>query len=40
MLTKDLSKQTVPLYYSLMVTATDSGLPPLSTSVKVLEFLP
>lgn len=40
MLTRDLSKQTVPLYYSLMVTATDSGLPPLSTSVKVLEFLP
>ncbi|XP_010573137.1 PREDICTED: protocadherin Fat 4-like [Haliaeetus leucocephalus] len=35
MLTRDLSKQTVPLYYSLMVTATDSGLPPLSTSVKV-----
>ncbi|KAM6084893.1 protocadherin Fat 4-like [Theristicus caerulescens] len=34
-LTRDLSKQTVPLYYSLMVTATDSGLPPLSTSVKV-----
>ncbi|XP_010077814.1 PREDICTED: protocadherin Fat 4-like, partial [Pterocles gutturalis] len=34
-LTGDLSKQTVPLYYSLMVTATDSGLPPLSTSVKV-----
>ncbi|XP_009706137.1 PREDICTED: protocadherin Fat 4-like, partial [Cariama cristata] len=35
MLTRDLSKQTVPLYYSLVVTATDSGLPPLSTSVKV-----
>ncbi|KAM6407361.1 protocadherin Fat 4-like [Pluvialis apricaria] len=34
-LTRDLSKQTVPLYYSLTVTATDSGLPPLSTSVKV-----
>ncbi|PKU40343.1 protocadherin fat 4-like [Limosa lapponica baueri] len=34
-LTRDLSKQTVPLYYSLIVTATDSGLPPLSTSVKV-----
>ncbi|XP_009578906.1 PREDICTED: protocadherin Fat 4-like, partial [Fulmarus glacialis] len=34
-LTRDLSKQTVPLYYSLKVTATDSGLPPLSTSVKV-----
>ncbi|XP_017600750.1 PREDICTED: protocadherin Fat 4 [Corvus brachyrhynchos] len=34
-LTRDLSKQTVPLYYSLNVTATDSGLPPLSTSVKV-----
>ncbi|XP_010132124.1 PREDICTED: protocadherin Fat 4-like [Buceros rhinoceros silvestris] len=34
-LTRDLSKQTSPLYYSLMVTATDSGLPPLSTSVKV-----
>ncbi|XP_010288229.1 PREDICTED: protocadherin Fat 4-like, partial [Phaethon lepturus] len=34
-LTRDLSKQTVPLYHSLMVTATDSGLPPLSTSVKV-----
>ncbi|XP_009951759.1 PREDICTED: protocadherin Fat 4-like, partial [Leptosomus discolor] len=34
-LTRDLSKQTVPLYYSLTVTAMDSGLPPLSTSVKV-----
>ncbi|XP_074673251.1 protocadherin Fat 4-like isoform X1 [Strix aluco] len=34
-LTRDLSKQTVPLYYSLLVTATDSGVPPLSTSVKV-----
>ncbi|XP_056344157.1 protocadherin Fat 4-like [Oenanthe melanoleuca] len=34
-LTRDLSKQSVPLYYSLNVTATDSGLPPLSTSVKV-----
>ncbi|KAI1240359.1 hypothetical protein IHE44_0008776 [Lamprotornis superbus] len=34
-LTRDLSKQTVPLYYSLNVTATDWGLPPLSTSVKV-----
>ncbi|XP_075606136.1 protocadherin Fat 4 [Balearica regulorum gibbericeps] len=34
-LTRDLSKQTDPLYYSLMVTATDLGLPPLSTSVKV-----
>nr|XP_009672244.1 PREDICTED: protocadherin Fat 4-like [Struthio camelus australis] len=34
-LTRDLSKQTVPLYYSLTVTATDLGLPPLSSSVKV-----
>ncbi|XP_017677245.1 PREDICTED: protocadherin Fat 4-like [Lepidothrix coronata] len=34
-LTRDLSKQTEPQYYSLNVTATDSGLPPLSTSVKV-----
>ncbi|XP_059699426.1 protocadherin Fat 4-like [Haemorhous mexicanus] len=34
-LTRDLSTQTVPLYYSLNVTATDSGLPPLSASVKV-----
>ncbi|KAM6367546.1 protocadherin Fat 4-like [Alca torda] len=34
-LTRDLSKQIAPLYYSLIVTATDSGLPPLSTSVKV-----
>ncbi|XP_061845642.1 cadherin EGF LAG seven-pass G-type receptor 1 [Colius striatus] len=34
-LTRDLTKQTVPQYYSLTVTATDSGLPPLSTSVKV-----
>ncbi|XP_008939523.1 PREDICTED: protocadherin Fat 4-like, partial [Merops nubicus] len=34
-LTRDLSKQDVPLYYSLVVTATDSGLPPLSASVKV-----
>ncbi|XP_025919928.1 protocadherin Fat 1-like [Apteryx rowi] len=34
-LTRDLSKQTVPLYYSLTVTATDLGVPPLSTSVKV-----
>ncbi|XP_054036153.1 protocadherin Fat 4-like [Dryobates pubescens] len=34
-LTRDLSKQSVLLYYSLMVTATDMGLPPLSTSVTV-----
>ncbi|OXB76137.1 UNVERIFIED_CONTAM: hypothetical protein H355_005348 [Colinus virginianus] len=34
-LTRDLNKQAFPLYYSLTVTATDSGLPPLSTSVKV-----
>ncbi|KAM6280962.1 cadherin-6-like [Porphyrio hochstetteri] len=34
-LTRDLTKQTVPIYYSLMVTATDSGPSPLSTSVKV-----
>ncbi|XP_021248692.1 protocadherin Fat 4-like isoform X2 [Numida meleagris] len=34
-LTRDLSKQAFPLYYSLTVTATDSGLPLLSTSVKV-----
>ncbi|XP_027549048.1 protocadherin Fat 4-like [Neopelma chrysocephalum] len=34
-LTRDLSKQTEPQYHSLDVTATDSGLPPLSTSVKV-----
>ncbi|XP_042680487.1 protocadherin Fat 4-like isoform X1 [Centrocercus urophasianus] len=34
-LTRDLNKQALPLYYSLAVTATDSGLPPLSTSVKV-----
>lgn len=38
-LTRDLNKQAFPLYNSLTVTATDSGLPPLSTSVKVLEFL-
>ncbi|POI27159.1 hypothetical protein CIB84_009091, partial [Bambusicola thoracicus] len=32
-LTRDLNKQAFPLYNSLTVTATDSGLPPLSTSV-------
>lgn len=39
-LTRDLTAQTDPIYYSLNITATDSGLPPLSTSVKVLTFLP
>ncbi|XP_010223947.1 PREDICTED: protocadherin Fat 4-like, partial [Tinamus guttatus] len=34
-LTRDLSEQSVPLYYSLTVTATDFGVPPLSTSAKV-----
>ncbi|XP_030347049.1 protocadherin Fat 4-like [Strigops habroptila] len=34
-LTRDLSELSAPVYYSLIVTATDSGLPPLSTSVKV-----
>ncbi|XP_050172457.1 protocadherin Fat 4-like [Myiozetetes cayanensis] len=34
-LTRDLSKQTEPQYHSLNVTATDSGSPPLSASVKV-----
>ncbi|KAK2531739.1 Kiaa1841, partial [Columba guinea] len=34
-LTRDLTAQTDPVYYSLNITATDSGLPPLSTSVKV-----
>ncbi|KAL9863596.1 protocadherin Fat 4-like [Geothlypis trichas] len=34
-LTRDLSTQTAPLYHSLNVTATDSGLPPLAASVKV-----
>ncbi|EMP31757.1 Protocadherin Fat 4 [Chelonia mydas] len=34
-LTRDIVKQTTTVQYSLMVTATDSGLPPLSTSVKV-----
>ncbi|XP_035408751.1 protocadherin Fat 4-like [Cygnus atratus] len=34
-LTRDLHSQAVLLYYSLTITATDSGLPPLSTSVKV-----
>lgn len=39
-LTRDLSTQTAPLYHSLSVTATDSGLPPLAASVKVPTFLP
>nr|XP_026649047.1 protocadherin Fat 4 [Zonotrichia albicollis] len=34
-LTRALSTQTAPQYHSLNVTATDSGLPPLSASVKV-----
>ncbi|KAK2523218.1 hypothetical protein Q9966_012281 [Columba livia] len=34
-LTTDLTAQTDPVYYSLNIAATDSGLPPLSTSVKV-----
>ncbi|XP_013037677.3 protocadherin Fat 4-like isoform X2 [Anser cygnoides] len=34
-LTRDLHSQAVLLHYSLTITATDSGLPPLSTSVKV-----